>query len=457
MCYLGPGNEDLDDVQRLLSQTLQPSAPKKSFSYWTGNPKLEDSVPSPIEIGKGLPLVARGTQWSRWTGGVSRKSGSTEGSKREDRDEAMSNVTTRSVKNEVVFKRVRASLLDGLKNVHSETTELSSGDFWDTSSLSGASAVFGHVIYPLEKSKEMLKQGGIRDNRKDFDHRRDFLTTFPGILSFLRGSNIDRVESGEELRIRLIPSQNLGPREKASLFPILDICVNIIANPRSIRLAKVQLAIEEREYDLLLPAEATDIRFLADSHIFSGAQVDPRITDFLEASNLNVFGQERLKTPPQLTLSVPAHAIWNPQARDSRTKNTSTAIHASSHQTIEYKFSSLEHQTFLSWPVPEGTMKYTVIEAGMAGGRREELRMVLKKDLASSWDPSRVANKDLWNFYNAARTVVSKLKDISFERQLVKARRVSSAEPPQVSRWWAGSRVRKVGSERQKSPYVIPL
>ncbi len=427
----------MEDVQRLVAQLLQPTAPKDSFSFWTGEENPKNATPIPIETGSRLRLVARGTQWSRWSSGLKRivEPYETDKPLRKIEDDLRpDDIENRPARDKVMDTRICESLIDSMQTGSSMSASLHPETYWRKASVSETSALFGHIVYPTNASNEMRsrKKGEIaypeyQSYGAFFNSRREFFTNFSGMRNFLQSGGFKKTEeSKEEFWIRLMPSQMQTQTQRqgqANLFPSLDLRVDINANTKKPSLASVRLVIREKELDLLLPGEAIDIRFLSESYVPSGEQIDPRISKFIQNSSLDILGEERLKTPTNLTILIPPHAIRRLIGPADDTTNNTDPPEVEL-DLVEYTFSSLEHRSSISGIASGLNMYYTVIEAGRTGGRREELRMVLPEPNAT---PNQNASPDssaaLERLHDTARNLIHSIKTVVKEETVPFARR----------------------------------
>ena len=149
----------------------------------------------------------------------------------------------------------------------------------------------------------------------------------------------------------------------------------------------------------MMPELPVDLRVSNTSHleVSSISNLDATISSFITASNLDIWhSNERLSTPNGLKLHLPGHtlrlndgsqAIHSPIKVDSKTLQEGVEV--------DYTFTGLEHQSTITAPYEEGTeLKYSIVEAGKIGGRREELGVVLTDGTADVHPSDRA--KILW-------------------------------------------------------------
>ena len=198
------------------------------------------------------------------------------------------------------------------------------------------------------------------------------MTDVPNIVSLLNSPKLTLKKKTSEIRIRLSPSsqQTLETLYKTAL-PNLEMWIGIDEKTKSTHLRKSRLIITERESDLLLPDKGVDIRFAAQSYLDSANQSDTSIFDFVQKSNLNIWGTSRIQTPATLTLSVPRSALRAESAAAGQ-----PALDSNGKLPVEYVFAGLDHRSQLRFEYQGLEMTCTTIEAGQTGGRRTEVRLL---------------------------------------------------------------------------------
>lgn len=314
---------------------------------------------------------------------------------------------------------------------HRPSLEASSqpNSFWRESPTRNTSAVVGHILYPVRTSNKMKTRPKRRepDNVLEtfFNSQREMLTSVTSPRSYLKNSRLTDIEENEQLRIMLSPAQKTDLTGPPSAFPELFLYIRIDPDTKEASLAEVRLILQQRQVDLLLPDEAADVRFSAESSLRAAGEVDPEIMKFFEASYLDVTGRQRLRTPTNLTLLIPAQAIRTLSAASSGSTADSgqpPGETAMSGVSVEYTFTGLEHWSAISgFDEDSGfRMQYSIVEAGETGGRRDELQIMFKKrqpknsedgggDIGDGFNKEEepvMTRKRFENFYNAAISLV---------------------------------------------------
>ena len=331
----------------------------------------------PVEAGSGLSLVNRTQQWSRWCNPMVRKVDMENG---DESGLASLNTSRSPLKSETQSGRALSQFfVVPSDEVYEISKEMRC--YWEPKPSYYDSALLGQVLFPTSmvqhfeaSMKHKGKKGKKGTKREGFNVKlgkwdREFVTLVPGLLSSLESLGPTRW-SEEFLQIRLTPSLNSEPVSiQAQNLPDLDIRIFFDMNSKTTSIGDVRL-VTRKELDVLLPENTMDIKFIRRSCVYARRKnIDPCIHEFVKSSKLDIWGTERLETPPNLTLSVPAHAIRSYENVEKPNCEHDTLV--------DYSFASLEHKCELGLPsLQSGSwadLTYTSIEAGRLGGRRDEL------------------------------------------------------------------------------------
>lgn len=362
-----------------------------------------------IETGTALPLVSRSRRWIRWTDGSTSemKADKNHGGQVEKDENA--NASTKSTSGTLMDESISETTVKHMQDVPLMT-------HWADSSLCETSAVFGYILYPMLKALEARRAAQIaKENIPDdvLNTEQEFLTKLPGLRSFLQRSGLTDIEEDEQLRIKLFPGQEMGTEGKTNIFPDLDISLGINRRNEKVSLVSSRLVFPECEVNILLPDEGTDIKFKSRSFVSLSEESSPSISTFIEHSNLNVFGQERLRTPTSLTISIPSHAIRPVPRTKNDATNKTIGSGIGSDIPVNYTFARLEHRSSFSGKLSAASVRYTVIEAGKTGGKREELRMLMQAPISTFQTPRPASVAELGHFVEAARTLAREISTAS--------------------------------------------
>lgn len=265
----------------------------------------------------------------------------------------------------------------------------------------------GQVLFPANRARTIADELERNRRRTKMSHRirpihpkdiglkasripREFLPLVPGLVRTLE--DLGTLEKSEEfLRIRLSPSsKNVSPPVPVEALPDLEIMINFNRKNKTTSIKDVIL-VNVMQKDFLQPRNVVDLRFVRRHCVFAKEDsIDPHITAFVQNSDFDILGSERLKTPLGLSLSIPALAIQPHNGFDPTSYETLLVDYIS--LSLEYTSSlTMSYQDPNSWP----TLTYTNVEAGPIGGRRDELSLhssrFTSKKISPTDNPNRSA------------------------------------------------------------------
>ena len=317
---------------------------------------------------------------------------------------------------------------------------MSQSPHWQAMLGSSKSVTIGQVIYPTYNVRQVYKKICSRWEKGGFWGGTEW-SLMLGPHQFLRprnGSLLSLDDSTSQVRefllIKLSPKEKWVPQDSSSYkfleqAPDLEIYLDIDQDRKCIALKEVRLVLKARQTDLMLPHESNDLRFNSEQYAISSAELDPRLSAFIKASNLALWSSDRLKTPSLLFLDVPRK---NGKGQD--------------HGLVKYIFNALEHRTQLFVVQDRYRYEFTMIEAGRAGGQREEFRI-------------HVQNPSLENKSTDCQTLFSKAKDWFTDMPLTSGIREPIVSTESVSDEAKALRkyFRKIPHPRQYFPEETPL
>ncbi|KAG8534034.1 uncharacterized protein KY384_000877 [Bacidia gigantensis] len=274
--------------------------------------------------------------------------------------------------------------------------EVSADARWSAEPTYISTAQSGEVSFPEEQAHNTREQlVGRLDLRKALNVRlhaqlirfkRAFRSRGAALLSLINEKQIKQPEHQEYealehrhkhkdyLLISLTPNLQPGhPVASVAVLPELELKILIDDETNSVKLSEANLVMREIDIDILMPGNTSDIR-LSRRAFLRSEHFDPIIQRFVNESNFDVWGNERLTTPNQLTLHVPQHAIWPHAARKTQPPSYSDMKGG---LTVDYIVTGLEHRSSIVTTYNANTdMHYNMIEAGRTGGRREEIVLI---------------------------------------------------------------------------------
>ena len=350
---------------------MRPKPTDEGWLFWCGNVNQAETVPVPIDVGSGLALIHRNQQWSRWC-----------------------SPNARQVK-EVKAERGEPSSpspLDNAKAVNTLNKFLApaqqhhelpwkASPYWQPNTVHSDSVTLGHVVFsgPLAAKRlapNQAKTEAIKDDQKVArlnNIPREFVSSIAGVFRLLQplGSVTSNPAIAEYMQIHLTPSLGTLP-VPMEVLPNLEIRIKLNNNTMTTSIDYVRL-VYSKHLDFMLPQNTVDLRFIRGSSVYwqTEGPCDPRIQQFIQDSNFNIWGTDRLRTPTELALEIPAHAM-RPYKGLPGEKIPGAML-------VDYTFSSLEHRSELLIPIGKAGewshLTYTNIEAGKLGGRRDELTL----------------------------------------------------------------------------------
>ena len=383
--YLGPERADFENAQRLLKTGNEAS---DDLLKHTGNIVMHSptSPPSltPIPVSDHIPLSRRHISWGRFTSPVT--SGpvfsSDHGLGYLERD-----VYTNGISAGLAIE-IQRFLQDDKTSPVSSSFSPRDTQFWSPSLTLQSSANFGLVAWPLNEAPQIVAgpEGDI--GYKQFDFRGKRINRFlvnkvSGLAELLLSAQTTPGKrshplAAENIVIKLKPElDSQVPPQSVKELPNLEIRLAVDDPSERPYLDYARFEVQQANFALALPANVSDIQFRKTWYIYSKAKdIDPRLVDFVESSDLDLEGPTRLKTPNHLRITVPRQAI--PNLLDPGRREHFESLE------VRYAFAGLEHRSSMHLQLPSHdnypradlepcTTVYELVEAGKAGGRREEL------------------------------------------------------------------------------------
>ena len=425
---LGKDDDDIDDVCRLITQAFRPSSSRTIQLLWAEG-ALSKASANPVDVESGLQWTERQTKWFRFGSPSTPSKQHLRGQEDPAKQYTFEHLN-------IAMQGMRALLLDSGTYVEVQSQSDSPRLLWQSSAQRTLSAVLGHVLFP-EVSARSGRAGAqpTLPSPTTSNGRRSFLSTVPvpGFWPLLdkltQGDPLpvaeqkSEIDTTGELWIRLISTSTPRAAKKSDLvMPDIELCVRIDKSTNIAQLDKVKLMLSSRESDVLLPEEATDLRFVDETFITAGSSFEETINKFIQASNLDIFGQDRLRTPPKAQILIPKHALLNAK----RTTLTKISDIPDEGLLAQYTFSSLEHRSSLSTSYEGCKLQYSIIEAGKTGGRRSEIRLIFAEPTSLTHDTlatrQSLRKERFKQFFNAANRLVRLVGVKPLTQSIVQAR-----------------------------------
>lgn len=370
-------NKSLEDAKKFIGQALRPNkaAVVGSFSAKV-QAVTETLVPVPVEAGQSIPLVDRGTAWIRRV--------STSGRRLADGQNVAGehpppNYLTlpalRSIQNYIQTS-------DAWEKASTKSPEYA---FWWSDVHQETSAIPGRLLYPAETATRGTNRGPLYNITAA---RRVFSTDLPSLRWSLDAQE-PSMNAKEELYVTFsaVTKQGSDNLEKARV-PDLELRFTqdstfftpLSNGPRSedtaafkhkATLKTVRLILERKEADLSLPHEQADVRFQHRIYVNGKAATDPSIESFKRASLLDRADVDRIETPQLLTVRIPRQFLFPGQDLEE-SEDSEVAVDYSP-TGIERRY-SLQNRPGLNPRKRLSNFTYSTIDAGLIGGRRQEIR-----------------------------------------------------------------------------------
>ncbi|KAL8900569.1 MAG: hypothetical protein Q9207_005630 [Kuettlingeria erythrocarpa] len=365
-------NKSLEDAQKFISQALRPdkAAVVGSFSA-KAQAVTETLVPVPVEVGQSIPLADRGTAWIRRV--------STSGKRLTNGQDSPTTYQTlpalRSIQDYIQTS-------DAWEKFNTKSPEYA---FWWPDVHQETSVIPGRLLYPAEDATRGIDGAPLYNITAA---RRVFSSELPSLRWSLDAQE-PSMNAREELYVTLsaVTQQGSDGLEKARI-PDLELRFtqdstfstplsnesrpeDTAAFKRKATLKTVRLILERKEADLSLPHEQADVRFEHRIYINGKAGSDPSIESFTRASVLDRADVDRIETPQLLTVRIPRQFLF--PGRDLEESEDSEVAIDYSPTGIERRY-SLRNRPGLNARKRLSNLTYSTIDAGLIGGRRQEIR-----------------------------------------------------------------------------------
>jgi len=241
--------------------------------------------------------------------------------------------------------------------------------------------VLGHVLHRSHESTPVHISNVREHVQTSTLSERTFSTNIPGILRILKTLTPLFSTPRQAICLRLTPSPwtSFG-LDGAGAFPPLELRVEFDPFTDMPFVHTLEAVVEKRVFDVMLPEEITDLRFIKKTTLaYSAVQTDPGLANFMANAKLKVKGgpngdkspirRGRLAAPSTLKMRIPRRII----RLDSQVAKDFSADSASNDVEMEYIYAGLDFREHLSYALDDYVLRYTMIEGGITGGRRGEL------------------------------------------------------------------------------------
>ncbi|KPM45115.1 hypothetical protein AK830_g1496 [Neonectria ditissima] len=221
-------------------------------------------------------------------------------------------------------------------------------------------ATFGHLLH----SEENLSTDKLSRKRRILAP----VTPHPASFSALKPEDDKPITELSVIILKFAPDvdRSTSPEKKG---PAVRLRIPITAETNTARFeipkdAVLHCAVPWYVDDIMLPTKSVDVRLINERHLTLNIN-QPRLQEFLATSRFNLR-VGRLQTPKEVTLSIPK--TWlSARSRGGRLSEASV--------DVLYAFRGIEIHQSIEIPWQGHTLRYSLIEAGQHGGKRQEVTL----------------------------------------------------------------------------------
>lgn len=356
---------------------------RSSYSLLYNSPRGQESTKGalyPFTEDPSLPWRFRGRDWARW----------------------------RDVKNKLLPSEVAPGLVPGqvdsaLIKMQDDRSLDGLGEvrkILDESADLEALELEGQHIHPVEyqivlgcllhdsDGHNMMKGPQALEKFIKEERLRVLCHDFPGVSFIARMPRsrieppLSRIEEPKMLEegaaysfiLKFAPSPWSNP-DTFELFPPLEMTLMVDAFSGEAQNPKLVAVHSESVADLLMPSRNCDLRFLRRVNVplnlgisrlglAGGGITEEEMARFINESNLNPAGNDRLRASPQIKVSIPPFMM-------QRSPYSPT-------EEIDYIFTGMEFRRELKFDWEGLYMHHTVVEGGISGGKKTEVKLICK-------------------------------------------------------------------------------
>ncbi|KAL8996602.1 MAG: hypothetical protein Q9169_003941 [Polycauliona sp. 2 TL-2023] len=416
--------DSLDYALKLIHQSRRPNRSGATTAVYGGRP-LTCGKPSlvPVVRTAGLSMTEQGTDWNRVT---------TTTGKQKTRARAAFHASEG-------LKRIREQLESSFAAPKVKENK-PSHPHWHMDLSQESSVLLGRILYPAKTMSSIKRE---RYFLEALDKRHAFDTDIPSLRKAL-DLHVAEASSLQELRVRLNATSNHNMEQLLNHeLPDLEIRFSIVEASCKVYPRSVRLILKNRQADLLLPHETTDMRFTRQMYAEATSNIDPDILNFIEKSNLCDYAAQKYETPDRITIKLPNLHLSRMMNSDVFIKAEKSNNGEESQETeepsvvgdsggdipVNYSLAEIEHHHILRsrpyWNRHHRTLNFSlsIIDAGPIGGRRQEVRFFDERDFEST--PALLPRKDenqeveepiVHSLYDSAHKLIRNLDGPDFDR-----------------------------------------
>lgn len=376
---LGPERGAIEDAFRLLFTSLDLQF-RSSYSLLYNPPPSQESTKGalyPFTEDPSLTWRFRGRDWARWRDVKTKPSppGGEPG----------------LLQDSTHIKMKHERSLDGLRGVRKILDESANREALELEAQQVHPAEYQVILGCLLHDSDGHNMTTGRKPLEEFikeERPRVLCHDFPGV-SFIARKPQSRMKSSVDSTgepklldngaaysfvLKFAPSP-WSNRDTFELFPPLEMTLTVDTFSGETQDPKLVAVYSESIVDLLMPSQKCDLRFLRRVNVplnlgISGLDPDgggitkKEMARFMNESNLNPAGNDKLRASPQIKVLIPPFMMQLPPFSPT--------------QEIDYIFTGMEFRSELQFDWKGFCMHHTVVEGGISGGRKTEVRLVCK-------------------------------------------------------------------------------
>jgi hypothetical protein len=335
---------------------------------------------------EGLGWRDRLRQWTRWTAPIAKiadhsggKGSSNAALKTRKSVASLSSAETEKPQPEEATREMPAAVDDSQVGISESAT--TSG--WQDSYQIESSALIGSVLHSHSDTIK-VETMALQPRVKTAKMSRAFSSSVPNLSRILGSKAVRgiRDKPHRTLIMRFQPNpffksaeatRPLGA-EALSAFPAIEMRFSIDSETNAFKVRSILAIASVENSDVMLPESPSDIRFQQRSvssliPTQSDGEYPPGIAQFLRDATLDIQ-QGNFDAPAKLTIPIASHLYQQQGSGPLGDADEDGTRH------VEYLFTGLEVRKTVMMAYDGWRLHYTSIEAGRAGGRRGELRLL---------------------------------------------------------------------------------
>ncbi|KAK7531487.1 mitochondrial inner-membrane-bound regulator-domain-containing protein [Phyllosticta citribraziliensis] len=257
---------------------------------------------------------------------------------------------------------------------------------WNPKITTQISAGYGNVLHSFDSKPGMsqLSAETVTTSTKS----PVFLNSIPGANPFIGGiaSLGTQLKPGtygrtpDTLMFRFVPFpwHHEDAAEASEDIPKFSLRLSL-SDEGQVRYSGSGLTLADRNAYVLMPDKVTDVAFNRREMLWSqGAMRDRQIRSFVQRTQESIEMKGNIRVPPTISLSIPAWSIRNIDRYPDLPK---VYTEMGEERVVTYSHIGTEHRQSLRLDFDNGRFRGAMssVEAGRLGGRRNEVRLRIRK------------------------------------------------------------------------------